>query len=70
MMFCKFDDTVNCEAYCPEDGCCEDCTMYPYNKKSYDCWKPEWADKEPCPLVTGEYGTCARCEWAHERESD
>jgi hypothetical protein len=36
--------------------------------KKYDCDKPEWADKEPCPLDTGEFEDCSECEWARERE--
>ena len=36
----------------------------------YDCMKPEWADKEPCPLDTGELENCAECVWAHERETE
>ena len=36
----------------------------------YDCMKPEWADKEPCPLDTGELENCAECVWARERETE
>lgn len=36
----------------------------------YDCMKPEWTDKEPCPLDTGELENCAECVWARERETE
>lgn len=36
----------------------------------YDCMKPEWADKEPCPLDTGELENCAECVWERERETE
>lgn len=30
---------------------------------SYSCPRPEWADDDPCPIVTAEMDDCKECPW-------